>query len=130
MSDLFYVQDSRQHVGNSILWWGKGGNGYVTSLDRAQTYTKAQAVAMNAARPTDVPWPKDYVDGKAAPTVDAQYAKLADALAGTGITLEPKGPTDAQANRARCRCFGCGRLMSEAAFWGGSCAHCGVDSRP
>ena len=32
---LFYVQDTRQIVGNSALWWREGGHGYTCNLDEA-----------------------------------------------------------------------------------------------
>lgn len=126
--DLYYLQDSRNYVGNDVLWWAKGGNGYTTDLSKAELYTKATAVQMHEARSTDIPWPAAYIQARTRPAVDAQYIKLADALAGTGITLKKRERTDRQ--RERCRCGGCGRFLNDAAFWGGSCPHCGTDSRP
>ena len=35
MSDLYYIQDPRQCVGNSALWWRKGGHGYTCDLRQA-----------------------------------------------------------------------------------------------
>ena len=82
---LFYLQDSRSHIGNDVLWWAKGGNGYTTDLREAHVYAQAEAVAQHNMRETDIPWPKDYIDGKARPAVDMQHICLADALSGSGI---------------------------------------------
>lgn len=77
---LFYLQDSRSYVGNDVLWWVKGGRGYTTDLSKAQTYTKADALAQHEMRKTDIPWPKGYIDGKTRPAVDMQYIKRSEAL--------------------------------------------------
>lgn len=129
MSDLFYLQDSRGYVGNDVLWWALEGNGYTTDLRRAQTYTKDEAQRMHNARPTDIPWPKEYIDAKTRPAVDMQYIKCDEALDGTGIELVK--PTKPKVHkRTPWRCGGCGRLMSERQFWGGMCPKCGTDNRP
>lgn len=49
-----------------------------------------------------------------------------EALAGTGIV--PKKPQ--KAPRDTFSCHGCGRFLSQAAFWGGECPHCCADNRP
>lgn len=127
-AELFYLQDSRQHVGNDVLWWGKGGNGYVTDLNKAQLYTKAQAVQMHESRPSDIPWPAAYIQARARPAVDMQYIKLSDALDGTGIELKKREVVTR--HRERHRCSGCGKFLSDARFWAGACPACGTDSRP
>ncbi|NIX57648.1 MAG: hypothetical protein GWN14_17425 [candidate division Zixibacteria bacterium] len=73
MSDLFYLQDSRDYVGNDMLWWAIGCYGYTTDLSRAHVFTKDEAFSRHEARETDLPWPKDYIDGKTRPAVDMQY---------------------------------------------------------
>lgn len=125
-ADQYYLQDSRSYVGNDVLWWGLGGNGYVTDVRKAQCYSKDDAVAMHRARSTDIPWPKAYIEDKTRPAVDMQYIKQADALAGTGIVLlKPE-----KMGKVPMRCVGCGRLMSDSQVWSGACSHCGADSRP
>ena len=42
--DKYYLQDSRGHVGNDMLFWAKDGKGYTTDLSRAHVYTKGDAV--------------------------------------------------------------------------------------
>ena len=69
---LFYVQDSRSYVGNSVLWWGPDGQGYTTHIDKAGKYTAAQAKRM---RPTDVPWPVEEVDAIWSHHVDMQHLR-------------------------------------------------------
>ena len=56
---LFYVQDTRQIVGNCALWWCPKGAGYTTEIDKAGLYTAEQVSGM---RETDVGWPKELVD--------------------------------------------------------------------
>lgn len=128
MTDLFYLQDSRSYVGNDVLWWAKGGNGYTTDLSKAETYTKAEAQRMHDARRTDIPWPKTYVDAKTRPAVDMQYIKRDEALSGTGIVLtqEPR-PTP---TRNAYRCHGCGAFVSIDDYYGAPCRRCGTENRP
>lgn len=123
---LFYLQDSRGYVGNDVLWWAKGGNGYTTNLAGAETYTRERAQQMHDARRSDIPWPKDYIDTKTRPAVDMQYIKRDEALAGTGIELR-KPP---KLKKGLVKCCGCGRFLSEKQFWFGECPKCGADNRP
>ena len=83
----FYLQDSRSYVGNDVLWWAKNGNGYTTDLDKAHVYTKDEAQRMHKSRPSDIPWPKEYIDARTRPAVDMQYIDRQEALAGTGIEI-------------------------------------------
>lgn len=66
---LFYLQDSRSHVGDGLTFWAKDGKGYVTDLDKAELYTAEQATSH---RDTDIPWPRDYIDARAHYGVDCQ----------------------------------------------------------
>lgn len=126
MSPYFYMQDSRGYVGNDVLWWAKGGNGYTTDLSKAEVYGLEQAQQMHNARPSDIPWPKDYIDQKTRPAVDMQYIRRDEALAGTGIELvKPK-----KAKKELINCHQCGRFLSEAQLWAGECPKCGADNRP
>jgi len=125
MSDEFYLQDSRSYVGNDMMFWAKGSNGYTTDLRKAEVYTKAQAVAQHQSRESDIPWPKDYIDAKTRPAVDMQYVKREEALAGTGITLKkPQKP-----HKETHRCSGCGKFLNKYQYYG-LCPHCGGDNRP
>jgi len=77
----FYLQDSRNYVGNAMLWWAKDDRGYTTDLTNAETYSKEVALYKHSARPSDIPWPKAYIDGKTQRTVDMQYVKRSEAIA-------------------------------------------------
>jgi hypothetical protein len=113
MTDLFYLQDKRQYVGNDVLWWAKDGKGYTTDLSKAQTYSKEDAINQNKSRQTDVPWPKKYVDEKTRPAVDMQYIDIDIALKNTGIILaQPKKPRREQYN-----CGSCGKFVSEGEYY-------------
>jgi hypothetical protein len=52
---LYYLQDTRQVIGNCALWWRKNCSGYTVNLDEANTFTKSQAYAIHNVRNTDVP---------------------------------------------------------------------------
>ncbi len=72
---LFYIQDTRQVVGNCPVWWGPNGGGYVTRLDEAGRYTEQEAVSQNRTRDTDIPWPCAEIDALARETVDCQHMR-------------------------------------------------------
>lgn len=74
-SELYYIQDTRQFVGNCPMWWGPNGAGYVTRLEEAGRYTYEEAIAQNRARETDVPWPCSEIDALARLTVDHQHMR-------------------------------------------------------
>lgn len=126
MSGTFYLQDSRSFVGNDVLWWAKGFNGYTTDLSKAEKFTKDDAVRMHQARRSDIPWPCAYIDARTRPAVDFQYIKRAEALEGTGIVIEKEPKQTTQ----RYRCQGCGVFISDADYYGGRCPKCGADNRP
>ncbi|WP_137923907.1 hypothetical protein [Cupriavidus sp. 2SB] len=125
-TDLYYLQDSRSHVGNDMLWWCPNGAGYTTDLRKAAVYTREEAQAKHDSRATDIPWPKAYIDGKTRPAVDMQYVRRAEALANTGIVLKKPEPIW----REVINCQGCGRFMNERVRYSGPCDHCGTDNRP
>lgn len=56
---LYYVQDTRQVVGNCGLWWRAERAGYSCNLDEAGKYTGEEAARM---RDTDVAWPIAHVE--------------------------------------------------------------------
>lgn len=126
MSDEYYLQDSRSYVGNDMLFWAKNGNGYTTDLRNAEVYSKDQAEALHQNRPSDIPWPKAYIDAKTRPAVDMQYVKRAEALVGTGIVLVKCKPLPVM----RFNCTGCGRFLSDVARYSTDCPNCGADNRP
>lgn len=50
-----YVQNSRNYVGDSVLWWAKNGCGYTTDLSKAHKYSGEEIRKFNP-RNTDVIW--------------------------------------------------------------------------
>ncbi|HAL22283.1 MAG TPA: hypothetical protein DCP40_06090 [Stenotrophomonas sp.] len=72
---MFYIQDTRQFVGNCPMWWGPHGSGYVTRLDEAGRYTEEEAIRQNRTRETDIPWPCSEIDALARQTVDCQHMR-------------------------------------------------------
>lgn len=59
----YYIQDTRQVVGNSCLWWARGG-GYTCDVRRAAVFTEKEAFRQHEMCTTDRPWPKTYVDAR------------------------------------------------------------------
>lgn len=83
VTDQFYLQDSRQIVGNDMMWWALGG-GYTSDVSKAEVFTRDEAQRQHNRRETDVPWPKAYIDAKTRPVVDFQYVSREDALKEAG----------------------------------------------
>lgn len=79
---LFYLQDSRSTVGSNVLWWANGGNGYTTDLRLAEIYSLEDAQRQHNGRPSDLPWPKEYVDGLTHLAVDMQHLSQEDTQKG------------------------------------------------
>ena len=71
-NNMFYIQDSRQYVGNDMLFWGRNNSGYVSDLDKAEVYTLSEAIKY-ASRETDIIWPYDHIESIHRRTVDMQY---------------------------------------------------------
>jgi hypothetical protein len=65
----YYLQDSRQVVGNFLLFWKKDCRGYTTNIEEAHEFTLEEALS---ERDTDVPWPVDEMQAIAKPRVDHQ----------------------------------------------------------
>lgn len=72
--DRFYLACLRDTVGTNMAFHGKGGSGYPTALDKAETLTKAQAQrAWELGREFDLPVDADLVDAHAVFHVDCQH---------------------------------------------------------
>lgn len=123
----FYLQDSRTYCGNDLMFWAKGGKGYTTNVSLAQVFTQEQALAQNRARPSDIPWPCDYIERHTRLAVDHQDVKLAVAMARCGLTLSPM-PSEPPPDRYRCE--GCGVFISAVDYYTGPCRRCNQDNRP
>ena len=70
--ELYYLQDSRTYVGNSMLFWRKNGAGYSTKLDQCEVFTKDKAFKLHKDRSTDIPILKSVIDKIATRQVDVQ----------------------------------------------------------
>lgn len=70
--ELYYIQDSRSYVGNSMLFWRDGGSGYTTNLEEAGLYSKQHAFSQHRCRSSDLPWPESYIRARAKSHVDMQ----------------------------------------------------------
>lgn len=65
--ELFYVQDSRTYVGNSVSWWALEGKGYTTDL------SKAMKVDRNwHGRESDILWSCVLIDAGVTKQFDMQ----------------------------------------------------------
>jgi len=74
---LYYMQDKRQYVGNSMLWWGKDRKGYVCDIRKAHIFTLNEA-RKSSDRETDILWPKEYIDERISHHVDMQLCRPAE----------------------------------------------------
>lgn len=59
---LYYIQDTRQVVGNCAMWWCPKGAGYTCNIAEAGRFTEAE---IEGRRDTDVPWPCEEIDALA-----------------------------------------------------------------
>ena len=62
---LYYIQDSRQMVGNCAIWWRAESQGYTCDLADAGKYTKAVADQICHSRGSDIAHPVERVDALA-----------------------------------------------------------------
>jgi hypothetical protein len=110
MEDQFYLQDSRQCVGNDILWWAINGAGYTCDIRKAHVFTREEAVSHHKSRRSDIPWPKSYIDGKTRPVVDMQNVKIEDAIKGHKIRILKEKRERYKMGKTRGNCPVCGKI--------------------
>ena len=71
--EYYYIQDSRNYVGNAVLWHGLNGNGYVTDLKKAHKYSKKEVLEVFLrGRDTDIIWIGSHVEKSIREYVDMQ----------------------------------------------------------
>ena len=80
---MYYIQDSRQFVGNSVLWWRPKSCGYTCDLSEAGVFTLGEARKICRSRDTDRMWEVNYINSKTQHHVDMQ-----------DVTLERSGPDE------------------------------------
>jgi len=71
---LYYMQDNRQYVGNSMSWWAKDGRGYTCDIRKAHVFTIGEA-KNRSQRSSDVLWPKEYIDKRISHHIDMQHCE-------------------------------------------------------
>lgn len=73
----YYIQNKNAgYLGNSIMFWALGNNGYTAKLNQAQQYTYEEAKVICRGNPTkNKAWPVEYInDNKGTALVtDSQY---------------------------------------------------------
>lgn len=72
LTNAYLLQDTRSNVGNCPMWWAEGGKGYTSRIDKAQKYTREQALRQCRARDTDLPWAYSEIAPLQRPTIDVQ----------------------------------------------------------
>jgi hypothetical protein len=68
----FYIQDTRQYVGNCVYWWAKDAKGYTCHIDNAMTVSETEARQMEQSRGTDRAWSVAQVRAAMSLQVDKQ----------------------------------------------------------
>jgi hypothetical protein len=96
---MFYLQNSREYLGNSMLWWSKQG-GYTTDLEQAKLFTQDEAQAQHNQRHTDIPWPAEYIHCASKLVVDRQDVVLRPTRE-AGVTLHLDDIPSASLGRER-----------------------------
>lgn len=69
----YYLQDTREIIGNCMLFWRLGG-GYTCHLKDAEKFSKEAALAQEKSRRSDRAFKCSDIDAIADPQVDVQYA--------------------------------------------------------
>ena len=123
--EIYVIQDSRQYVGNDLLFWRNGG-GYTTDLEKAELFTKKQAVAINQDRASDIPWTHKYLFEHAQQTVDMQNINNKTALLGLGIKLR-KPEKRKKYSKLKTNCISCGRFVYSTTPQN-DCKYCGTSN--
>ena len=80
----FYIQDTRQYVGNCMVWWGKDNCGYVCDIRQARIFAKGEAKKIcKRSDGTKKMWPKKYIDKRVEHHIDMQNCDNREALKGS-----------------------------------------------
>lgn len=78
----YYIQNKAAgYIGNSIIFWAKGMNGYTAKLNNAEQFDYEQAKNICQNNPEkNKAWPVDYIDKNqgTAPVTDSQYLETAN----------------------------------------------------
>lgn len=116
---MFYLQDSRSYLGNSMIWWSRD-NKHTTDLAMAREFTFEEAMALHRQRETDIPWPVEYISPRLQLTVDMQHVRRSHLLE-HGVVLQMPKPI----KKAQFRCANCGGFMGYVVTMMTACPNCG-----
>lgn len=78
MTELYYLQDKRTHVGNSMMWWETYGHGYVCDIRKAKVWTKEEIDDLwknGSGGEKYRAWPKAYIDARISHHIDMQHCE-------------------------------------------------------
>lgn len=78
---LFYVQDTRDYVSNSMLWWKNDNCGYVCDIQKAKVFTQKEIDEMQSCKKggNKRAWPKEYIDERISHHIDMQDTDFTEA---------------------------------------------------
>ena len=77
---LYYVQDPRSYVGNSMLWWKHDNRGYTCEIRKARVFTETEIKDMDSIQFGEkVAYPKHLIDGRIQHHIDMQSCQPVDA---------------------------------------------------
>ena len=80
MNDEFYIQDTRNYVGNSMLWWKHDNCGYVCDIRDAKIFTKEEAEKICKRSALKRIWLKEYIDARISHHIDIQDCDIQDCI--------------------------------------------------
>ena len=73
----YYIQNKKAgYLGNAILFWAKGRNGYTANLDNSEIFEEEEAREICLGNPVkNVAWSVDYIDNNRGiqRIIDSQY---------------------------------------------------------
>lgn len=73
----YYIQNKNAgFLGNAIMFWKKGCNGYTANLDNAEIFSEVEAEKICKANPEkNKAWSKEYIDNNEGiqRIIDSQY---------------------------------------------------------
>lgn len=72
VEEMFFMRDTRDTVGDCILWWRYQGKGYTTNLYEAALFTRDDAERICRIRETDVPIPMNVAKAALHPVVTVE----------------------------------------------------------
>lgn len=79
---LFYIQDTRNTVGNSMLWWELYNRGYVCDIKQARIFSELDAHKICDDSESKRMWPVEYINKRVSHHIDMQHCDFEQALKG------------------------------------------------